>query len=156
MGLLVVNVVWQVFSRYVLDSPSTFTDELARILLIWVSILGAAYISGKNMHVAINVLPDRLSPKNHLRLSIINKCIIIAFVLLVLVIGGGRLVYTTFVYLQLTPILQLPMALVYLVAPLSGLLIIYYKLSDIAVLMKSSPDEGISQEFEEEDFQGSI
>lgn len=43
MSVLVICVVWQVFSRYVLNQPSTSTDELARFLMIWVGLLGAAY-----------------------------------------------------------------------------------------------------------------
>ena len=39
LSLLVIDVVWQVFTRYILQAPSTFTDELARYLLIWVSLL---------------------------------------------------------------------------------------------------------------------
>lgn len=39
MLALVVCVVWQVFSRYVLNQPSTLTDELARFLMIWVGLL---------------------------------------------------------------------------------------------------------------------
>ncbi|MEX0995353.1 MAG: TRAP transporter small permease, partial [Balneolaceae bacterium] len=123
MGILVLDVVWQVFSRYILNAPSTFTDELARFLLIWVSLLGAAYFSGKNLHIAINVLPERLSPTNQRKLNILIRIFIIAFVLCVLVIGGGVLVYYTYTYRQITPTLQIPMALVYLIGPLSGLLI---------------------------------
>ena len=35
------------FSRYILANPSSFTDELARYLMIWVGVLGAAYVAGK-------------------------------------------------------------------------------------------------------------
>jgi TRAP-type C4-dicarboxylate transport system permease small subunit len=131
MGVLVLNVVWQVISRYVLNAPSTFTDELARFLLIWVSLLGAAYTSGKNLHLAIDIFPNSLDERGRRRLSVVIDAIVITFVLCVLVIGGGTLVYYTFTYLQLTPTLRIPMAFVYLVGPLSGLLIIYYKLSDM-------------------------
>lgn len=154
MGLLVVDVVWQVFSRYVLNVPSTFTDELARFLLIWVSILGAAYLSGKNGHVAITFLPDRLSPSTRLKLDIFIRILIIAFVLCVLVIGGGILVYYTYTYLQLTPTLQIPMAFVYLIGPISGLLIIYYKISDITELLQSQSNE--FEQTEEKEFEGTI
>lgn len=156
MGLLVIDVVWQVFSRYILNAPSTFTDELARFLLIWVSLLGAAYYSGQNMHIAINVLPDRLSPSNRVRLQIFIRILIILFVLCVLVIGGGTLVYYTFTFLQITPSLQIPMGLVYLIGPISGLLIIYYKISDIIIMLKSDPEAAEEKEFDKEDFQGSI
>jgi TRAP-type C4-dicarboxylate transport system permease small subunit len=157
MGLLVVVVVWQVFSRYILNAPSTFTDELARFLLIWVSLLGAAYFSGKNLHIAINVLPSRLSPPNRKRLNILINLIIVGFVLLVFVVGGSTLVYYTYTYLQLTPTLQIPMAFVYLIGPLSGLLIVYYKIADIIDLLRSEPDrvEGEHQ-FDQEEFKGSI
>lgn len=156
MGLLVIDVVWQVFSRYILNAPSTFTDELARFLLIWVSLLGAAYYSGQNMHIAINVLPDRLSPANRVKLQILIRILIILFVLCVLVIGGGTLVYTTFTFLQITPSLQIPMALVYLIGPISGLLIIYYKISDILIMLESKADAADEKEFDKEEFKGSI
>lgn len=131
MGSLVVNVVWQVVSRYVLGSPSTMTDELARFLLIWVSLLGAAYGTGKNIHLAIDLFPNSLEPRPRLKLMMAIDLLVIGFVLSVLVIGGSTLVYYTYTYLQLTPTLQVPMAYIYLIGPLSGLLIIYYKLSDL-------------------------
>lgn len=156
MVLLVFDVVWQVISRYLLNSPSIFTDEVARILLIWISLLGAAYFSGKNLHIAINLVPDRLAPTAQRRLKIFNRLLIILFAGAVLVIGGGRLVVLTTVYLQLTPTLQLPMAIVYLVGPISGLLVIFYKACEIADLLKSDPGEEILPEFDEEEFKGSI
>jgi TRAP-type C4-dicarboxylate transport system permease small subunit len=131
MGLLVLDVMWQVFSRYVIGVPSTYTDELARFLLIWVSLLGAAYASGRDMHLAIDVFPNSLAPPARRRLNVLIDLLVIGFVLAVLVIGGGTLVYYTYAYLQLTPTLQIPMALVYLIGPISGLLIIYYKISDL-------------------------
>lgn len=137
MGLLVIVVVWQVISRYLLNSPSTLTDEIARFLLIWISLLGAAYCSGQNLHIAINALPTRLNPENRKRLTILNKSLVIAFVLLVFVIGGGWLTATTFIYLQLTPTLQIPMGIVYMIAPICGLLIIYYKLDDLRLMHRS-------------------
>lgn len=141
MSTLVLAVVWQVFSRYVLQSPSTFTDELSRFLLIWVSLLGAAYYSGQNMHIAIRILPDRLSPKNRFRVQVFINLLIIAFVFAVFVIGGGRLVYITWTYTQITPALQIPMAWVYSIGPVSGLLIIYYKLSDLRLIFLRTPDQ---------------
>ncbi|WP_396635748.1 TRAP transporter small permease [Maribacter sp. R77961] len=131
MAVMVLNVLWQVASRFILGSPSSFTDELARYLMIWVGILGAAYISGRNMHVAIDVLPTRLSQPTQKRLMFIVRILIILFCLLAMVIGGSRLVYITYVLGQNSPALQVPLAVVYAVIPISGLLIIYYKISDI-------------------------
>jgi TRAP-type C4-dicarboxylate transport system permease small subunit len=143
LSLLVIDVVWQVFTRYVLQSPSTFTDELARFLLIWLSLAGGAYYSGQNQHISINILPDRLSPSNRYRLNIISACIIMLFVFSVFVIGGSYLVYLTHTYRQITPALQIPMAWVYLIGPLSGLLILYYKLSDL-LRLRTTPSDNAS------------
>ncbi|MFS4417617.1 TRAP transporter small permease [Maribacter sp. 2307ULW6-5] len=131
MSIMVLNVLWQVASRFLLGSPSSFTDELARYLMIWVGILGAAYVSGRNMHVAIDVLPNRLSGGAQKKLMLLVRLLIILFCLVALVIGGSRLVYITYVLGQNSPALQVPLAVVYSVIPISGILIIYYKISDI-------------------------
>ncbi len=131
MTVMVLNVLWQVASRFILGSPSSFTDELARYLMIWVGILGAAYVSGRNMHVAIDVLPKRLNQKMQNRLKLMVRLLIIFFCLGAMVIGGSRLVYITHILDQNSPALQVPLSLVYVVIPISGLLVIYYKISDI-------------------------
>ncbi|MEN8825392.1 MAG: TRAP transporter small permease [Wenyingzhuangia sp.] len=131
MSVMTLNVLWQVASRYILGSPSPFTDELARYLMIWIGILGAAYVSGRNMHVAIDVLPQRFSPVVQKRLMLVVRLLIILFCMLAMVIGGSRLVYITYVLGQNSPALQVPLAVVYAVIPISGLLIIFYKTSDI-------------------------
>jgi len=144
--LIVLSVTWQVFSRYILRSPSTVTTELARYLLIWISLLGAAYVSGEKMHLSIDLLPRRLSPAWNRRLTALIYSLIIGFVLLVMVIGGSRLVYITYILQQTSPALQIPLAYVYTVIPLSGVLIIYYKAADIAALRK--PESLPGQNFE--------
>lgn len=134
MAIMVINVLWQVFTRFIVGDPSSFTDELARYLMIWLGILGAAYVSGRNMHVAIDVLPLRSSDKTQRKLKRIVYASIIAFALFAMVIGGLRLVYITYVLDQHSPALQIPLAAVYFAIPLSGVLIIYYKITDILSL----------------------
>lgn len=131
MGTMVVNVLWQVFTRFVMGAPSSFTDELSRYLMIWVGVLGAAYVAGKNGHVAINVLPQRFSQKTQRRLAFMVHLIVLLFAFAAMVVGGSRLVYITYILGQKSPALQIPLAYVYLVLPLSGLLIVYYKIIDL-------------------------
>ena len=131
MSVMVINVLWQVFTRYVTGNPSSFTDELARYLMIWIGVLGAAYVSGQNLHVAIDILPLRQSKKTQKKLKVIVTTFIILFVFFAFVIGGSRLVYISYVLGQQSPALQLPLAVVYLIIPISGLLIMYYKISDL-------------------------
>jgi len=138
MAILVLDVIWQVFTRYVLQSPSTFTDELSRFLLIWVSMIGAAYASGQDMHLAIDLLSTKLSDTQNRTVDIIINSVIIVFVLGVMVVGGCMLSYLT--YSQPSPSLGISMGLVYSIVPISGLLIFYYKMCDLMSLMKYSPE----------------
>ncbi|WP_445748445.1 TRAP transporter small permease [Polaribacter sp.] len=130
LGGMVLNVSWQVFSRYVLANPSSFTDELARYLMIWLGVMGTAYVSGKRLHVAIDILPDKLSPKRQIKLKNIINLIIILFAILIFVVGGSRLVYLSYILGQKSAALQIPLYLVYLCVPLSGLCIVFFKMYD--------------------------
>ncbi len=46
VALLVLDVVWGVFSRYIMGEQTKWTEELARFLLVWVSLLGGAVAVG--------------------------------------------------------------------------------------------------------------
>ena len=129
LALMTVNVVWQVFSRFVLRSPSNFTDELARYLFIWLGLLGAAYAAGRHQHLVVDAFTMRLSPRAQWRLRQLSAVLLALFGLLVLVGGGARLVYITWVLGQRSASLQVPMALVYLALPISGALMVVYGLS---------------------------
>ncbi len=131
MGVLVLDVVWQVISRYLMKEPGSFTDELAGFLLIWVGLLGAAYATGQKLHLSIDLLYRKVSlQKKHILIVIINMLIIL-FALFVFIIGGSRLVYITLKLNQLSSVLQLPLGYVYIILPISGVFIIYYALYEI-------------------------
>jgi len=131
MAIMVVNVLWQVFTRYIMGNPSSFTDELARYLMIWIGVLGAAYVSGKRLHVSIDFLPSKFNAVTQKKLAQVVNFIIIVFSIGAMVIGGGRLVYVSFILGQQSPALQIPLAVVYFALPISGILIVFYKISDI-------------------------
>ena len=71
--LMLVSVVWQVFSRFVLSTPSTITDEISSFSLIWVGLLGAAYATGKNLHLAIDLIPENVVQKRQASMQDFNK-----------------------------------------------------------------------------------
>ena len=126
LSVLVIDVLWQVISRYLLSSPSSFTDELAGFLLIWVGVLGAAYVHGRQEHLAIDLLLQRSKPERQRKLIIIINVLILLFALSVMVIGGTWLVVTRFQLNVVSSALRLPLGYVYLVLPISGLLMAYY------------------------------
>ncbi len=131
LSLLVIDVLWQVASRYVLSSPSSVTDEIAGFLLVWVGLLGSAYCFGSGDHLAVDLLLHRANATTQYRLKLIIDGIVAIFVASVMVIGGGWLVYTRF-YLGVTsPSLALNLGYVYAVLPLSGVITLYYAVDNI-------------------------
>lgn len=126
MGVMVLNVLWQVFTRFVLRDPSSYTEELARYLLVWVGLIGAAYAASQKMHLAIDILTARLHGKSRYYVELFIYLCTFLFALLIMVIGGMRLVNLTLTLNQISAALQIKLGYVYLALPLSGLLIMFY------------------------------
>ena len=61
MAAIVVDVTWQIFTRFILQDPSSFTEELAGFLLIWIGLLGASYALYTKAHLGIDVLTQKIS-----------------------------------------------------------------------------------------------
>jgi TRAP-type C4-dicarboxylate transport system permease small subunit len=138
MSVLVIDVLWQVTSRYLMKSPSSFTDELAGYLLVWVGLLGAAYVAGRREHLAIDILLQKSSPQRRYKLELIISVLIIIFALTVMVIGGSWLAYTRFFLSVKSAALGLPLGFVYLVLPISGVLIAYFDIDNMIKMIKQN------------------
>jgi TRAP-type C4-dicarboxylate transport system permease small subunit len=136
MAILVIDVVWQVASRYLFSQPSSFTDELAGFLLIWVGMAGSAYVKGSNEHLAIDLLLTKLKGAKRNRLMIFINILIALFSFFAMIVGGVWLVYTRFHLGQVSASLELPLGVVYTIVPVSGLLMLYYAIDDIRLLTK--------------------
>ncbi len=131
MAASVLNVLWQVFTRFVLGEPSSFTEELARYLLIWIGVLGAAYAVGQRAHLALDLLPEKLTGQRRKTLEHVIQACVVLFSFFVMVLGGARLVYVQLRLGQTSPSLELPLGWVYMVLPLSGLLMIFYAIDRV-------------------------
>lgn len=126
MAVLVFAVSWQVISRYAFASPSSWTEEVARFLLIWVGVLGAAYAFRTGVHLGLDVLPKKLTGKAAQSLKLFILFMVAVFAFAVLVVGGGSLVMLTWELKQYSAVLGLPIAFVYSVIPITGILICFY------------------------------
>lgn len=130
MAGILLNVLLQVISRYIFKSPLGFTEELASYMLIWVGLLGAAYATGTRQHLAIELIHQYIKYGKHKYLELFTNTTTSVFAISVLLIGGGWLVYTSFLFGQTSAVLKIPIGYVYLVAPLAGLLILYYNIDN--------------------------
>ena len=146
MAAMVVDVTWQVFTRFILKDPSEYTEELAGFMLIWIGLLGAGYAYIVRAHLGIDVLTARLSGAKRLISEILVAGTVFLFALLVLVIGGWRLVDLTFTLEQISPVLGISMGYVYLVLPVTGILFMYYSVHFMVEAFRrhETPDTGIN------------
>lgn len=124
MGYMVLAVCWQVITRFVLKNPSTVTEEILRYLLVWTTMVGGAYAYGRRKHLSINMLAKKLPARGQKILDIFVQAVVIAFCVVVMIIGDLRLVETTFN--QISSALHLPMPYVYASILVGGVLIIFY------------------------------
>ncbi|SHI44393.1 TRAP transporter small permease [Pseudozobellia thermophila] len=134
-GLLVIDVVWQVLSRYVVGQSSSFTEEFARFSLIWLTVLGAAHINGsREGHLSMDFLLSKLPEEKQVKRKKVIQILMALFALIIMVIGGGNLVYITLSLGQISSALQIPLGFVYAIVPVSGLIIIFFSIYNIKKL----------------------
>ncbi|BET66602.1 TRAP transporter small permease [Opitutales bacterium ASA1] len=120
-GALTLVVLWGVFSRYVMGAQSTWTDELARYLLVWVSLVGASLMFREHGHLGVDYFVSKLHPDVQRVGAVFSELVVIAFALVALGIGGTKLVLDAFHANEMTSALGIRVGWLHLAAPLSGL-----------------------------------
>lgn len=137
IGMMVFVACWQVISRYVFNSPSTFSEEFLRFSLVWLSVLGLAYVAGKCAHISLTLFLDKCPKRLTSYWNIVIQVVFILFAIYILIIGGWRV--SSNAIMQISPVLQLSMGKVYYVLPLSGVLTIIYCVLNIIDMIKELP-----------------
>jgi len=126
VAVLVVDVLWQVFTRFVIKKPSTWTEELAIFMLIWVSLLGSAVALGRGAHLGIDYFVGKLPERARMSTEVFVFFCVSLFSLLVMLIGGIDLVRSTLEMGQESSALRVKVGYVYLAIPISGFFLTLY------------------------------
>jgi len=121
MAVLVLDVLWGVVSRYVLGEQTRWTEELARFLLIWVSLLGVPLVFREHGHLGVDYFVGKLEAGARRLASMAVEVAIFVFAAWAMVGGGWVLVAKTLEAGQVSPALGLPVGVVYLATPISGM-----------------------------------
>jgi len=95
-ALVVITLIipWGVFTRYVLNSASSWPEPLAILLMIWLSFLSAIICYREHLHIAVGMLPAALGPQGRTLLGIVIESAMLATNVFLLWYGI-RLVGTT-------------------------------------------------------------
>ena len=121
MLTLLVFGTWQIFTRWVLGNPSTFTDELLRYVLIIAGFIGSAYCFYRDEHLALTLITDKAKGPFKLCLDIFIEICILFFVVYVFIFGGFKLANTA---TNVSSVMHIPMKTLYMIEPVCGILIV--------------------------------
>ncbi len=138
-GFMVVCVVWQVLGRYIPVIQVNATDEIARFLLIWLGVVGAAYVSGLRRHLAVDLLLVKMPPSRRRNLEMVIELAVIAFAASVMIYGGIDIVLKTLATGQLSPVMHIKMGWIYSAVPISGVCIVLYGIDHVLECLNPSP-----------------
>lgn len=124
VGIMVLGCCWQVITRFILNSPSKYSEEFLRYALIWMTMLGVPYAYGQERHISINIITKGFTQKGSIFTKIVIEIIVILLCLTVFIAGG--IMVTVNSMGQISPALQMPMPLYYVGLPICGFLTLIY------------------------------
>lgn len=134
--LMLVVVVIQVVSRIAIKTSPRWCEEVASVLMAWFTFLGIAIGVHEGIHMAIEVIVNRL-PKNIRKAFEIGGQLLMGYFGFSLVLYGGRLVYAT--RTSTLPATKWPAFMPYLMTPLAGFSILVFIIVNIIKIAKDQP-----------------
>lgn len=147
-GFLVYVVVWQVFSRQVLGSPATWTDEAARLTFVWLGLFAAAFVFGERGHIAVDFFARKLPAAAERWLAVGVQLIVIGFA--VAILGWGGWLASQNAWTQALGALPFTYGQMYLAIPVAGILILFYSLYYIQGLLRRTATPYAEQDEEDD------
>jgi TRAP-type C4-dicarboxylate transport system permease small subunit len=84
MGGISVVIIAQVFFRYVVGSSISWSEELARYLMIWMALAGASVALRQGAHVGVTLLVERMGSKIRPWVLLLGKAVIAVFLFVVI------------------------------------------------------------------------
>ena len=120
---LAIIIFIQVIFRYVLEDSLSWSEELTRYMMIWMTFLATGYVVGKRGHSNIDILTSQLSPQWRMRIDKANSVLLIVFSCMIVRYGIEFMSYGA---RQTSSALLIPMHYVYLAIPVGGVLMLFY------------------------------
>lgn len=136
---MVILTCWQVLTRYVLQNPSTWSEELVGYLFAWMSLLGASLVTCERGHMNIPIIVERFGASMQKLLNCLGEVIAFLFSAIILVFGGVQI--TSLAMGQMTSSLGVPIGIFYIVLPLCGVLNMIYTVLNIIDIMQGRTEE---------------
>ena len=137
--VMVVLTCWQVFTRYILSNPSSWSEELVSYMFAWMSLLGASIVTSERGHMNIPILVEMTSPAVQRLLNCLGEIIAFLFSAIILVFGGIQI--ASLAMGQMTSSLGVPIGIFYIVLPLCGVLNMLFTALNIIEIFSNKEKE---------------
>lgn len=150
--LIVSTMGAQVVARYFLGAPFSWSEEVARLALIWMTFIAAAFVMAEGRHITVDVLSPRLSERGQLVVECLSHAVV-ASACLLLLLGGSRFVW--YVGKVGSPSLSIPMSWWYGAVCVGLLLMAIHSIVNLLQVLKTGhplPRDNSGGTAEEEGF----
>ncbi len=137
--VMVVLTCWQVFTRFVLKNPSSWSEELVSYMFAWMSLLGASIVTSEHGHMNIPILVEKVTPGIQKVLLCMSEIVAFGFSAVILTYGGSQIV--SLAMGQMTSSLGVPIGIFYVVLPLAGILNMVYVVMNIIDIVKDDTEK---------------
>jgi TRAP-type C4-dicarboxylate transport system permease small subunit len=149
LGLIIVAQVLMVsctvFFRYVLNSPLSWSDELATFMLIYITFLGSYIATSKGKLARIDFLTNRPGILGK-SANTLGRLITLSIVGVVCYYGF-QLMFSRTIMSQKSPSLRLPMVTVFAVLPITMFLVFVSETAAlIRIFLPRTPDERLPRD----------
>ena len=135
-AILFAGVIW----RYFLVAPLPWTDEVARMLFVWLAFVGAALGVKRGLHASVALLNQRMSPRWRTVTGLFG-ILVVSSVACVLLVVGSRQADESFVH-EAMPVTGISMGWMNIAVPISGLLMLIYLVPHLRRLLLTPPVNG--------------
>ena len=144
MAVMVILTTYQVITRYIFKSPSTWSEELVGYLFGWSTLFGATIVSGERGHMNIPILVDRMNPPLRKAFHILWEVVAFVFSAAILVFGGIQV--SNLAMGQQTSSLGVAVGVFYWAMPICGVVILLYSVLNIVGIAKGTISLDVADE----------
>lgn len=146
MSLIVMTILttYQVITRYVLNNPSTWSEELVGYMFGWATMFGAAICTGERGHMNIPILVDMMKPAAKKVLLIFAEIVALLFSAIILVYGGTT-VSSLAMGQQTSSLWGLAVGTFYWVMPVCGVVMVLYSAMNIIAIAKGESEAALDE-----------
>lgn len=131
LAIMSVLIIYQVFTRYVLNDPSGLSQEMLIYLMIWLSFIGSAICFSKGFHLSLPIVFDSLPKKQQNWLTVFSAMLTLGLAC-VIIYGGIHAMVKNAAFVS--PMLQLSMSVLQSILVISG---IYFALMQLKQVIET-------------------